>query len=1247
MSIKSLELYGFKSFAERNRLEIPAGVTIIAGPNGSGKSNVVDAIKWVLGEQSLKSLRGKESTDVIFNGASGRKALNLAEVTLTFDNTDRRLACEEDQVSITRRIYRGGEAEYLINRQVRRLKDIRDLLMGTGLGAYSIIEQGRVDALLQSSPQERRVLFEEAAGISRFKKNKQEALRRLENCEQKLLRLSDIVSEVQKNLTRVKSQAERAARYREYTTRLQELRFQSAAIDYTTQAEKLEQCGSQIQSLSDEYDTWQGQIDGADAQIQQCESRFSECQQRLSELATKIASNLHAIGAAESVIELQSTRSRELEQTVRDIRDRWSDMRAKMSHFLTFHQKMQNDLRQAQTRHVQVVADLEAAKKMFEAADAAMAEARAEKEKCRDESVAWAREVTAAENALAAVVRQEGDVERQFSQNESRIAAVSQELESLRQSYADLESEQAELEAWKRRCEEDRAAAVRELEVCRRMETEANANLAALHQRHSSMGGRISTLQELQEKFEGLSPGVRYLLTEAKRQADGPFHDICGLVVDLIQVQSEASALVEVALGERAQYLVVAPGSTLLDSLRQNSGGFPGRVGFLWMDDFQETAECVARHAGVLLTNGLANVPGVVGRADQFVACEAPYLSVVKFLLGETWIVENLDTAVRLRREVLEGKHPLPLFPAVDLPGSRKQIKSAYALPPRIHFVTLSGERLDADGVLCVGRQHESAGLISRRSELRTLSAQMTLLLDEIHRADEEVAKTAEKARKGQETTDNFEKESRDADRKLRELDKRVMAVRERIDLIQSRVTEMREQNAELEKKRVVLREKRAATQAKKAEVDAQDAEIAGRLRDLEVRVRGCEEERRKRNEAFTSRQVDLAKSEERLEGLKSGLIQNEDSARERSRSMEEQREQLRKALSLMDESSRRILDSESKLSELYSRKEAWMAEQGKVKRESDGVRKERSDLNATANRWRKKLRLLEEKMGTLQVEMGKTEQERETLLERIAEDFDMTPEAFLERLENETPEEKEKYGEVQKEINELRTLIQGLGNINSEALAEMDHLETRYTQLSADYNDLREAKEKLLKLIERINVVSRKLFLKTFENVGGYFYELFRDLFGGGHAELQLDEGVDVLDSGIEIIAQPPGKELRSLSLMSGGEKTMTCVALLFALFKNKPSQFCILDEVDAALDEANIARLTGILGQFSDQTQFLVVTHNRKTMLVGNVRYGVTMQDSGVSKLLSQKDEEVSDNGEIETLGIRLFPDDGRAVG
>ncbi len=1274
--LKTLEISGFKSFADRNRIEFSNGLTLIVGPNGSGKSNVVDSIKWVLGEKSMKSLRGKDSSDVIFNGSTTRKAMNTAEVSLTFDNTDKRLNFDATEVVVTRRVFRSGEgsaeSEYFLNRQPCKLKDIRELLLGTGLGthAYSIIEQGRVDSLLQSSPRERRVLFEEAAGVSRFKAKRQEALNALSRIDQVLLRHSDLLEEVEKHYSKVKSQAEKAVQFRSLTERLEKLRFQSAAMDYAVYQKKMGNAEKKISDLNSEQTETQKKLDETDALIQNFEQSNSQVDALIESLSERIAANRHSIGVSESVVTFQTKRMTELEAEINSAQLRITEMRRRLRILRESRENRQEELDLAQKQFAQVVENLQKAKTCLEEAINELGNLRTQKEKLSAQSFEVMRNISAMENAVSSLTLQKETTFQQLEQNLSHIRSIQEDVALLQSRQAEAKRQLTELEALKNRFSEDLEEARREQDMAERLWNEAKKHLMELHRRHSAMLGRISTLEELQERHEGLSPGVRYLLTEARRHADGPFRDISGLVADLIQVEVDAASLIEVALGERAQYLVVEPNSKLLEALRRNSQGFPGRVGFIWMEDFlparqRKNAQALAaRFSHVQITNGLENLSGVLGRADQFIQCQDIYLPLFKYLLGETWIVENLNTAIELSRQIYSGELPLPVFPAIDFSQSHdtaeknnskniitenlhseespiRAMSTASGIQlPKIHFVTLAGERYSSDGILCIGPHHASSNLISRRSELRTLGSQLSILSNEISDADNEVQKSQLELENRQRTVDSLEDSLTETEQKLIEHQQSLNAALERQVQQENRILEFTEKGTEIQICLDTLENQLNKKNREKNELENQADLLKKRMEALDSQIAQSDAFRSEKNRTVTENKVELAKSEERLGSLSDSLRQLDSDMAERGKVISELQSQLEQNNQLFQEAERLTLGNNARLADYYLEQECFARQMTELRKEKDSSHLERTEISSNAARLRKKLRSIEEKIHELLLEKGTFEHEAENVVARLCEDYNIQPDKFLKNMESLTEEEEKENSSLHAEINKLRSKIQNLGNINPDALNELDEIQARYQKLAEKYQEFTSAKDKLTKTIERINADCRKIFMQTFDRIGEYFFHIFRDLFGGGNAELQFTECEDPLEGGIEIIAQPPGKQRLNLSLMSGGEKTMTCVALLFALFKNHPSQFCILDEVDAALDEANTTRLAEILEQFREQTQFIIISHSKKTMSIGDTIYGITMQDSGVSKPISVKFEEVNDEGELESLGIRLFP-------
>ena len=1196
--LKALELVGFKSFADKTRLEFPPGITVVVGPNGSGKSNIVDAIKWVLGEQSVKSLRGREMADVIFNGSGTRRGVNAAEVTLTFSNTDRLLAVDTPEVHITRRVYRSGEGEYLINRVPARLRDIRDLLSGTGMGthAYSVIEQGKVDVLLQSSPRDRRLIFEEAAGISRFKIRKIESLRRLERVEQNLLRLSDIVDEVESRLRSVRLQAGKARRYREFTDRLQELRTQVGLADWRRLSDHLAQFEDELRELTDQRDASAARSELLEAEMLAIEARVGEVNEAIRQSESLIAANRERIAATESTIEHERARGRDLEQEIARHRRQLAAMNARAGGLQQQVQDTSESVRTAEEEHRRIAQQLVEGERELTGVMAELDQIRGENQQRRAAQMEQMRAAAALGNRCSALESQVAAAAASRQRSVSRIAELDRQLDLLTAELADLRRQAQETERDAAEREELLAAAKAQLEQFQRQQALRQNELAELRQRHSGTSERIAVLEELQRRQEGLSAGVKEVLGEALNAGDGPYRDVCGLVADLMPVRVEIAPLIDAALGPVAQHVVAVRGGHLLEHLQNHSQRFAGPVGFVWLDD---RADRQADARAVPQIN-LEGRPGVLGRADRFVEAEPRYASLVRRLLGNTWIVENLA-------------HALELATSTDGRGS---------------FVTLAGEVLAADGTLIVGPQHAATGLISRRSQLRALKLQLAELQARIEEVGGVAARLSQQISHQQQQVETRAAEHRQAVDTLAEL-------RFKITAAEGRRTQLDQQRGVLENElRTAASQHDTASheladaQAQRRTVESDLAEMETELASLGERTDRLEGQSYARNRETTQIKVELAKSEERLRNLHHRMRQFEESRQERHRAIAEGREQLAQCCERADRSQWAILRAETEIAELYLRKESFAGHTIQRINERELLRGQRAELSDESQKIRSRLRKLEERIHAQDLAANEVRHERSGLADRLREDYGIE----LSALEGDsTDEEKHRRDEVQEEIDELRRKINTLGNVNVEALEELDALENRHKTLAGQYHDLVAAKNSLEKIIDKINTDSRRLFSETLETVKGHFQSLFRDLFGGGHADIVLDEGVDILESGIEIVARPPGKEPRSISLLSGGEKTITCVALLLAIFRSRPSPFCVLDEVDAALDEANIGRFTGVLNGFLAWTQFIIVTHSKKTMTCANTIYGVTMQESGVSKQVSVRFEDVSDDGHI----------------
>lgn len=1199
--LKALEITGFKSFADRTRFEFRPGITAIVGPNGSGKSNVVDAIKWVLGEQSVKNLRGKEMTDVIFNGSATRRPLNFAEITLTLDNSRGILPVDTPEVHITRRLYRSGESEYLINRQPCRLRDIRDLLAGTGLAtqAYSVIEQGKIDQLLQATPLERRAVFEEAAGISRFKSRKLEAQRRLERLEQNLVRLHDIVEEVESRLRVVRSQAGKAQRYQKYAEELRGLRVHLARLDwqrFNQQLERLEEERRQTAALQTEL---MEQVQALERDLTNEESLQTECDQRLAELQRDVAAHREQIASAEAELEHERTRHRELERELGRLRRSLADLTLRAGDVSSQRQSVEEALAAAQTQYRELLQQIADGERVLTTRLEILDRRRSEYEQLRT------RHWDTLQSALAA----DAEARRTESQLQLREAT----LQRLTKEREQLKGELTQLEQAHKAAQQQHTALVEELQAvqrelltateerdrCRSEYQRIQSDLAELQQRRTAARERAKLLQEWEERLEGLDSGVKDFLQRVRESGNGASPTVCGLVADLLQVELQVAFLVDAALGEASQWIVLRQSGPLLEQIRTGNAGLTGRVVLLCLDRLREgTSPALSGPEGEGPTD-LAGEPGVLGRAEDFVQIAEDLIPLRRYLLGNVWFVDSFDTALGL---------------AQRCPGAR--------------FVTVSGEVISSDGLVVAGPRSAMTGLVSRRSELRSLLHALADW-DGQYQNLEEGLRTAQAA---WEQADGrlaalADRRQRVAEH-IRENEQRQRQLQQRREEVAHRLGVIEVEATELERECRRLRQARDEAFQAKSQYEQTAQQIERELGHLGQEIARLENDVQEHNGILTSLKVELAKSEERLNGLRQELRRQEQAAQERLKELGDLRNRFEETESAWHQAERRILATEAALAELYAQKDRLSAEIQTFFARRAAIQRRRQALQQKLQEVRRRLREAEENHHRIELELTTIRHEKSALLQRAEEDHGIT---LAEIDQPPSPEETRDRAAIQAAIDELRRKIHHLGNVNLEALEELRQLEERYNTLSGQYQDLVSAKTSLLRIIERINADSRRLFAATLQTVSEHFATLFRELFGGGQASIELEEGVDILESGIEIVARPPGKEPRSISLLSGGEKSLTCVALLLAIFRSRPSPFCVLDEVDAALDEANIDRFTRVLREFLSLTQFVIVTHSKRTVTCADTIYGITMEESGVSKRVSVRLEDLSEEGEI----------------
>jgi chromosome segregation protein len=1205
--LKRLELVGFKSFADKTVFEFPPGVTAVVGPNGSGKSNVVDAVRWVLGEQSAKSLRGGEMTDVIFNGSTARKSLGLAEVSLVFDNARNVLATPSAEVQITRRVYRDGEGEYLINGQPSRLKDIKDLFLGTGAGAgaYCIIEQGRVDALLQASTVDRRSIFEEAAGISRFKAKKAESLRRLERVEQNLTRLRDILTEVENQLRSVRLQAAKAQRYQEYTGRLRDLRLALGLREFRQLGEQLTAVESVLEGLRAELAEagarsadWTDRAQRLDAELAALEATAKADEEIVTRTRTEIATH-------EATLAHERGQAAGLEADLADTRRRLDEAENRIAALAAARAAAETEWQEVEGQSESQRRDVEALEGRLHGLITGLADLQRQIETDKADHLERMRlaarhqnDVVSAKAHLDQLRRERDRLSAKNAQAAESLATLDFELDSLTTADAELQNRvaAAKFALADRTADRDRG---------RESIDSLRHRLADLKAHGSGLASRIEVLENLEQSREGFGAGIRQVLEElagSKQQAAGSEADLAssllpaagcllpaviGLVGDLLTAPREVAHLLDIALGPTAQCFVVRDGAALGLALADRAEPFAGRVSFLPLADADGT---------LVLDKPLAR------RADLLVWCDHPELAGLPAqLLGTTWVVPDLATARELARR-----------------------------EPGLRFVTLAGELLEADGTLTVGAHQPETGILSRKSELRDLRADAARVADEIVQAERELAVLAERVAE-------LEGQIRTVTQEIGVLGEQAADLRERIGRHRQRRAGLHEEvtlsrselsglGDEIERLETMWREAQARAEAAEQEAQA----LQTRLEQAERAIRGREQERVQAQQECTAARVSLAQVEQRLSGMRERFEQLAGDLLGRHQERDSLAGRRDSALARLAASDLAQLTASAALAECCHLREQAERRLAELAARRDAVRAEQRTLHEQMQSAHGAWQARQEQVHAQELQANDYRHRRDSLVQRLREDYQID---LVAEAENDAPEAhllpQAGSEEAQTEIEELRRKLTRLGAVNLDSLEELAELELRDGALRVQFDDLTAAQKSLQEIIDRINRDSRQLFTETFALIRTNFQDLFRKLFGGGQADVVLEDENDVLESGIEVMARPPGKELRSISLMSGGEKTLTAVALLLAIFRSKPSPFCLLDEVDAALDEANTARLTNVLREFLDRSQFIIITHAKRTMAAADVLYGVTMQESGVSKRVAVRFEDWPEDG------------------
>lgn len=1191
--LKALELSGFKSFADRTRFDFPAGITVIVGPNGSGKSNIVDAMKWVLGSQSPKGLRGKDMSDVIFKGSPTRSPAGAAEATIIFDNQDGSLPIDAPEVHVTRRVYRSGEGEYLINKQPVRLKDVKDLIRGTGIGidAYSLIEQGKVDRMLQATAKDRRAIFEEAAGISRFKAKKIEAERRLARVQGNLTRLGDIVDEVGSRLRSIRSQASKAERYRVASERLKELRTLLGWHDWNALSEQLHGCEAELaaainhqreqqarrEQLAQQRQAADAQLLAIDEQRSAVEQKRAEGLQQIAELAGRKTADQAAIADLRAAVAKLLRRVRLLQSQAGSAAAELRDATARLN-------TLEQELDQARRRNQQAEAHR----------DRIQAEAdqvRRQRDDVQQQHLAGIRRIAELEAGRQRAEQRCADAARALDGLAKRAAAAHQQREAASQSADEAAQAVANLDADIESILKQIELADARLQESRRTLERRREEVSALKVRLQGVSERKRMLVELQRRQEGISGGVRTILQQL-RDASSPLADkIHGIVAECFAVDVKVAPLIDAALGDRNQYVIVS-GGDLQQAILDGALKIDSRVGILRLDEIPRR-----RPGDRIRLDGLR---GVIGRADRMVTCDPLYEPLCRHLLGNTWLVDSLETALGMRK----------------LSGAG------------LRFITSAGQLLETDGSTVIGPAAAATGLISRRSELTAATQQIEHYQFQLQAAAAETERLSARVDEETATLGRLEQRQR-----------RLIADRAAADA-EFRLAHQRLQAEQLSHDEIaadiaVTTAQRDDARRQQTELDQQISSLRQSVEQLELDAATADEMLSETESALhtatggvMAASVELARAEQKFDALAAAMQQQQRDQHQRETAVAEVRGQADQGRARINALNHRVLDANNRLARLHWDADLAAAELKRLAVTADTIRSENREVLQASEQAIKQAASASERVHQITATRDNNRLKRDTLAQRLLEDYQIDLHA------GEPPEDLppiDRRDEVEQEITALRTQLQRTSHVNMEALDELEELQQRYDQLHGQYQDLTAAKDSLQRIIGRINADSRRLFLDTLEAIRINFQQLYRKSFGGGHADLVLEESDDPLEAGVEIVATPPGKPSFSNSLLSGGEKALTAVSLLMAIFKYRPSPFCVLDEVDAPFDEANIGRFVAVLNEFLDQSKFVIVTHSKKTMTAATTLYGITMQESGVSKQVSIRFEDVSDDGEI----------------
>lgn len=1176
MYLKSIDVQGFKSFANKITFEFHNGITGIVGPNGSGKSNVADAVRWVLGEQSAKQLRGGNMQDVIFSGTETRKPLGFAYVAITLDNSDHKLPIDYQEVTIARRLYRSGESEYLLNGTSCRLKDVNELFYDTGIGkeGYSIIGQGQIDKILSGKPEERRELFDEAAGIVKFKRRKNTALKKLEEEQQNLTRVRDILGELSRQLAPLEKQSETARVYLKKKETLKQLDIQM----FLTEMERIR---SQMKENEEKCRIVQSDLETTAADFEKTKTEYDRLEKELEKLEEEIQK------AREETTE-KTLKKQQLENQIHILQEQINSARQNDIHYQERKNNLEEELKKRQEEARSCLEEKEDLKKKVKNFEKSLEEVQREFKDAAMEIHKLEETVEKGKNEIIEILNLRASTKGKLQRYDAMMEQNSLRRTELNQKYITLKSEAARLQESGEKYKKEKAEIeeiieklVRQGNRCEDQIKKYQAEIArgsslletgqtAYHREAS----RLESLKNITERYDGYGNSIRRVM-EQKKRVPG----IRGVVADILKVEKEYETAIETALGGSIQNIVTDNEDTakeLIGFLKKNKYG---RATFLPLTSMNNKKS--------LNNPQVLKEPGVIGIASELVKVAEEYQGLAVYLLGRTLVVDHIDQGIKIAR------------------------KYHYS----IRMVTLEGESLNPGGSLTGGSFKNNSNLLGRRREIEELQDTVEALKKDMEEMQKKLEEYREKRNQYRDQAASIQEQLQEQYIRENTVQINLDSMGEKKEEIRKEYEDLKLEKEELEKQTKEIRENTSSIQMELETSSSQEKS----LEDMINKNQELLENKKKEESEISSRLEQIHLESAGFTSRQGFIEENLNRIQDEIKSLNEQKEAL---TGNMNRGQEEILQKEEEISQIQKKIQAAAEEvlqdQERIKlglESKEEMTRDHKGFFAKRDELSSKMNLLDKENYRLQGQKEKLEEEQEAQTNYMWEEYEIT----YGQAKAQMHDEPGVRAEIKKQIQQVKNEIRQLGNVNVNAIEEYKEISQRHNFMKTQHEDLVKSEETLLGIIQELDTGMRRQFEEKFAQIRIEFDKAFKELFGGGKGTLELDEAEDILEAGIRIISQPPGKKLQNMMQLSGGEKALTAIALLFAIQNLKPSPFCLLDEIEAALDDSNVTRYAQYLHKLTKNTQFIIITHRRGTMTAADRLYGITMQEKGVSTLVS----------------------------